>query len=208
MEGGFNLEGEEDGKPGRHVCAFSSHGEGMCAQFHGAVEDRFEVSGEAVAGAAVGGGEREAGGTFVVFVRFGFWVRGLMLLWLLLLFLLGLLRRGMRERPSLENDRFQDRWREGDGGEVVDGVEHDDVGRVGRVGVGACEGEDIGVELGGRDGGEVGGVGFRDGDAMPGVEEWGHAVEAFGGELVVGEGAEEFGDEDVDGVVGGGWLRR
>jgi len=30
------------------------------------------------------------------------------------------------------------------------------------------------------------------------VEEGEDAVEAFGGELVVGEGAEEFGDEDVD----------
>lgn len=35
------------------------------------------------------------------------------------------------------------------------------------------------------------------------VQERGDAVEAFGGELVVGEGAEEFGDEDVDGVVDG-----
>ncbi len=34
------------------------------------------------------------------------------------------------------------------------------------------------------------------------VEEGEDAVEAFGGELVVGEGAEEFGDEDVDWDVG------
>lgn len=36
---------------------------------------------------------------------------------------------------------------------------------------------------------------------MSWVEQWEDSVKAFGGELVVREGAEEFGDEDVDGDV-------
>ena len=47
------------------------------------------------------------------------------------------------------------------------------------------------------DGGEIVCVGGGDGDAVCG-EEGTRVRETFGGEFVVGEGAEEFGDEDVD----------
>ncbi len=90
-------------------------------------------------------------------------------------------------------------------------MEHDDVGGMRRRGVVGGAGGDVGVESGGGDGGEEGGVGMGDGDAVGGVEKGEDAVETFGGELVVGKGAEELGDEDVDrGVyawqLGGGWA--
>lgn len=50
----------------------------------------------------------------------------------------------------------------GFGGEVVDGVEHDDIGGVGGCGVGEGVGGDFGVQFGGGDGGEVSGVGLGD----------------------------------------------
>lgn len=50
--------------------------------------------------------------------------------------------------------------------------------------------EDLGVEFGSGDGGEVGRIGLRDGDAVGGIEEWHDWVETFGGELVVAERAE------------------
>ncbi len=55
-------------------------------------------------------------------------------------------------------------WRRGrGGGEVVDGVKHDDVGGIGGSGVRGHTGGDVGVQFGGGDGGEVGGVGGWDG---------------------------------------------
>lgn len=74
-------------------------------------------------------------------------------------------------------------------GEVVEGVEVDHVGDVGGGSVVFGIGEDLGVEFGSGDGGEVGRIGLRDGDAVSGIEEWHDWVETFGGELVVAEGA-------------------
>lgn len=90
-------------------------------------------------------------------------------------------------------------------------MEHDDVRGMRRCRVVGGAGGDVGVEAGGGDGGEEGGVGMGDGDAEGWVEEGKDAVEAFGGELVVGEGAEELGNKDVDrGVdawqLGGRWA--
>ena len=49
-------------------------------------------------------------------------------------------------------------------------MEVDHVGDVGRGGLVFGIGEDLGVEFGSRDGGEVGGIGLRDGDAVGGVQ--------------------------------------
>lgn len=77
-------------------------------------------------------------------------------------------------------------------------MEHDYVGGICGLGVGSAAEGDVGVEFGGGDGGEVGGVGLGDGDAVGWVQEGEDAVETFWGELVVGEGAEELGDQNVD----------
>ena len=49
-------------------------------------------------------------------------------------------------------------------------------------------------------------VGGWDGDAVGGVEDVLDAVQTFGGELVVAERAEQFGDEDVDVTVAWFWI--
>lgn len=78
----------------------------------------------------------------------------------------------MRERPRFLDDRRRrrggvlGRWLRG---QVVEGVQHDDVGRVGGRGVGERAAGDVGVEFGRRDGGEVGGVAAGDGEAVGGV---------------------------------------
>ena len=77
-------------------------------------------------------------------------------------------------------------------------MQPDDGGRVGCGRIPAAAGGNVGVEFRGSDRCKEGGVGAGDGDAVGGCEEVQDAVEAFGGELVVGKGAEELGDEDVD----------
>ena len=201
-----NLQRKINRKPRRHVPTLALRPQRMRRQLDLGIQHRFEIPRQAVHAAAVWGREGEARGPFVVFV----------VVIIILTVVEGYGRRRrcsgprpMRKRPRFLDDRRRRRRRRRRGGvllgrwllrgQVIEGVQHDDVGGIGGRGVRERAAGDVGVEFGRRDGGEVGGVAAGDGEAVGGVEAGvGEGVEAFGGELVVGEGAEEFGDEDVD----------
>ena len=213
-----HLQRKINREPRRHIPALALRPQRMRRQLDLGVQHRFEIARQAVHAAAVGGREGEACGSRVVFVVI-----------IILTVVEGNSRRRRRRRsptprpmrkgPRFLDDRRRRRCRRRRGGipigrwllrgQVVEGVQHDDVRGIGGRGVREGAAGDVGVEFGRRDGGEVGGVAAGDGEAVGGVEVGvGEGVEAFGGELVVGEGAEEFGDEDVD-FVGLGlrwWL--
>lgn len=103
------------------------------------------------------------------------------------------------ERPCWEND-----WIEvcsgGGKRKEVHCVQHYHIRSVVRLCV-SCSGasEDIGMEFGGGDGGEVGGVRVWNRDALSWVQQVvDEGIEAFRRELVIGKGPEEFGNENVD----------
>lgn len=184
------LQRKKDRKPRDHIGALPAHGDGIRAQLDAAVEVRLEVAGQAVADAALAAAEGEAGVARVVRVAAGRGEGGGQRV--------GECPGGVDGGGRREGGRgcggggggcgcVGGDGSGGGGGEVVDGVQHDDPGRFGRRGVGESAGGDVGVEFGGGDRGQVGGVGGWDGDAVGRVEDVLDAVEAFGRELVVTE---------------------